>query len=169
MRKTLFRPVCGAVALAAVLAGAALAALAAQKPDQPREIKLPAFLDAKPLKPAANDDELRKLLKERYNVALKEVTWYNDALHTGQLSHPDLEGPFRRLVKAQLELCAGPKEEVAVLKKYVEFLQDIEKLTNLTWQAGRIPDSELLQVQYLHLDAQIQLLKAQRRAQADSK
>ena len=61
------------------------------------------------------------------------------------------------------------KEEVAVLKKYVEFLQDIEKLTNLTWQAGRIPDSELLQVQYLHLDAQIQLLKAQRRAQADSK
>ena len=42
------------------------------RPEQP-ETKAPALLSAQPLKEDPKDDELRRLLKARYNAALGEV------------------------------------------------------------------------------------------------
>ena len=136
-------------------------------PDQPG-VELPAFLSAQPLKEDSKDDELRKLLKARYNAALGELKGlYKERLLPGvdRLDNlDDLYGPWQRLVQAGLELCDTPVEKVAVLTPYVEMTKETEKTEQARYEAGRVTITSLHRARYQRLDAEIQLLRAKREA-----
>jgi hypothetical protein len=152
-----------------------LMTLAGSSPSQPPPEKLPtrpaekppALLTAKPLKVDPKDDELRKLLKARYNEALAEAKGYYEfeKLPVDRLiNFDDLYGRWQRLVQAGLELCDKPAEKVALLTQYVELTKDLEKAEHKRADAGRVPEYALHRARYQRLDAEVQLLRAKREA-----
>ncbi len=149
------------------LVGNSAAQAPSQKPpDQPEE-KLPALLAAKPLKEDPKDDELRKLLKARYNEALGEAKdfYESEKLPPARLINlNDRYGRWQRLVQAGLELCDKPAEKVALLTQYVELTKELEKKEQARFDAGREAAYELRRARYERLDAEIQLLRAKREA-----
>jgi adenosylhomocysteine nucleosidase len=136
----------------------------AAPPDEPEE-KVLALLKAKPLDPAKGDDELRKLQKERYNTALKELQLRN-ALITAGRSNP-LDGLFDAaglLLEAELDLAETPAERVAVREKQVELLKEVEKTTRRYADTGsvRVTPADVERVRSARLAAEINLLRARK-------
>jgi hypothetical protein len=145
--------------------------LAADPPKPPKddddEVKLPALLKAKPLKPDPKDDELRKLLKERYNVALDEMNLQYKLYEAGSPA-ATLDIVFEsgeRVVSARLELCDQPADKIPILVQLVEMRKEIEKIAKARFDAGRIAPQDFARARYFRLDAEIQLLRAKRAAE----
>jgi len=144
----------------------------ARAPHPPRLVrnppkKPPALLTAKPLQDDPKDDELRKLLKARYNEALGEAKAYHEFGKLGVdtiINLDDLYGRWQRLVQARLELCDKPTEKVELLSQYVELTKELEKADQSRLDAHRIPKYELHRARYQRLDAEVQLLRAKREA-----
>ena len=71
-----------------------------QKPGEKLEGKLPALLSAKPAQAEPSDDELRKLLKARYNAALAEAKKFHEfrelASSTAVELLPNADGMYAR-------------------------------------------------------------------------
>jgi len=150
------------------LAGSAVSQPLSEKPPTRPEEKPPALLTAKPLKADPKDDELRKLLKARYNAALAEAKGiYEFENRPGAEVFVDFDrvfGQWQRLVQAGLEVCDTPAEKVALLTQYVELTKDLEKVEQKRFDVGRVPEYDLHRVRYQRLDAEIQLLRAKRDA-----
>ncbi len=157
-----------ALCLLLTLVGSAAAqAPQPQKPPAQPQVKLPAILTAKPLQDDPKDDELRKLLKARYNEAVSELKAYyeEESLGVDRLYTLDeLYKPWQRLVQAGLELCDKPAEKVALLTQYVEITKEAEKNHKARYDAGRESIKYLHRARYERLDAEIQLLRANREA-----
>lgn len=151
---------------------------AAQTPQLPKladkpKVKLPALLSAKLLKTDPQDDELRKLLKARYNEAVSEAREYYEqeelANRNAICLDPGQDYRYRmlqRVVHAGLELCDKPADKVALLTQYLEVTKEIEKLAQTRYDAGRIGISDLHRTRYERLDAEIRLLRAKREPKA---
>jgi len=139
-----------------------------QKPADEPEVKLPALLAGKPLKEDPKDDELRKLLKARYNEALGEAREYYELRGRPFVclrgDPDDLYEPWQRLVQARLEVCDSPPEKVALLTQYVEMTKEAEKYDQVRYDAGRVPITILHRARYERLDAELKLLRAKREA-----
>jgi hypothetical protein len=154
------------------LAGTSAAQLPPQKPpEQPGE-KPPALLAAQPHKEDPQDDELRKLLKARYNEALAEAkTYYEDEKSPRDrlIHYDDLYGRWQRLVQAGLELCDKPAEKVSLLTQYVEVNKDMERGIQERVDVGREVEYALHRARYQRLDAEIQLLRAKREVKETDK
>lgn len=157
------------------LAASLLAVLAGTSPggepaSRRSEVKFPAFLSAKPLQPDPKDDELRKLLKERYNAALAEARDYYayEQLVNGRpwlLDGPDAEyARWNRLVDSGLELCDKPADKVALLTKYLELAKDTELVEKLRSEAGERRAGSYQRAKFERLQAEIRLLRAKREA-----
>jgi hypothetical protein len=154
-----------------VLAGAAFLAgsvLAAQ-PDRPperRERKVPALLKAEPIQPDKKDDELHRLLKERYNEAVAELAALYAEFQHGGLGRSPMDTAFhqasQRLLHAGLELKEKPADKVALLEQYVELQKFVEKFHQDLVNAGHEPPTLLHQARYYRIDAEIQLLRAKK-------
>jgi hypothetical protein len=143
-----------------------------QSPSDRPGVKLPAILSAKPVAEDPKDDELRKLLKARYNEAVGELKDYyeaNDLANRAGITRrdgpDDLYGRWQRLVQAGLELCDKPAEKVALLTQYLEVTKEAEKIEQARYDAGRIRIGDLHRARYERLDAQVQLLRAKREAE----
>jgi hypothetical protein len=136
--------------------------------NQP-EITAPALLSAKPLKEDPKDDELRKLLKARYNEGVGEVKMRHEQYKFGLGGIDDLFQAGQRLVQAGLELHDKSAEKVVLLTQYLELTKDIEKLSQTRYDAGLSQPAELCRARYQRLDAEIQLLRAKREADRDKK
>ena len=149
------------------LAGSSASQPPPKKPPARPEEKVPTLLTAKPLKVDPKDDELRKLLKARYNEALAEAKGYYEfeKLPVDRIiNFDDLYGRWQRLVQAGLELCDKPAEKVTLLTQYVELTKDLEKAEQKRFDAGRVPEYALHRARYQRLDAEVQLLRAKREA-----
>jgi hypothetical protein len=136
-----------------------------------QEPELPALLKAEPVKVDPKDDELRKLLKERYNEALAEIDERSRRV-LGILETPDtLLGAAERFVRAGLELSGKPADQVALLEKYVEFAKAVEQAVDVRIKAGvrNFTKGDLHQAKYARADAEVQLLRAKEKAKADKK
>jgi len=125
-----------------------------------KEEKAPAFLKAEPLKIEAGDDELTKLLKERYNAAVAELQARNKALESGNGTVEDIFGAARKVLRSELALSDKPADRIAVREKYLELERAAERIATTRFQAGKLGDDDLAAVRYLRLDAEVQLLKA---------
>jgi hypothetical protein len=156
------------VSSAAVLAALILAQSLAAQPPQPAEPAppegvLPPLLKAKPIKVDSKDDELHKLLKERYNEAVGEMTHLYQMHQLGHATLDEVYGAGRRLVKAGLELKEKPEEQAALLRQYVEVMKHLEKLKKAEVEAGRVGMSALHKARYYRIDAEIRLLRLKKK------
>jgi hypothetical protein len=135
------------------------------------EVKMPPFLNARPAKPAEGDDALRKLLKERYNVALDAARARYQEYLAGRQGHTDdqLFAACRVVLRAELELADKPAEQVAVREKFLTLAQEIEQIAEKMFEAGRIPISDRDTARVHRLTAEIELLKARQQAKARGK
>jgi outer membrane efflux protein len=142
-----------------------------QKPPDKLKVKVPALLSAKSVKADPKDDELRKLLKARYNEAVSEAKAYYELEQLANRNAVELTRNedyryrmLQRVVQAGLELCDTPGEKVALLKQYLEVTKEDEKRTQARYDAQRIPIGDLNRARYERLDAEIRLLRAKREA-----
>src|SRR5262249_46245 len=142
-----------------------------QKPGEILEGKLPALLSAKPAQAEPSDDELRKLLKARYNAALAEAKKFHEfrelASNTAVELLPNAHGMYgrwQRLLHAALELYQKPTEKIALLDQYLDMTKDAEKIEQARFDAGRSRIDDLQRARYERLDAEIRLLRAKREA-----
>jgi hypothetical protein len=151
-----------------ILCGGAAGRSPAQEPHAPPQEKLPVLLASPPAKEDRADDELRKLLKARYNAALAEAKHHYEYERIGRdraYDQDDQYGRWRRLVRAGLALCGGPAERAALLARYVDLTRQVEQLEQARHAAGRIHDYILHRARYERLDAEVRLHRA--KAEAD--
>jgi len=147
-----------------------LVLLAAVRAKAAEDVKLPAYLDAKPAKPADGDDVLHKLLKERYNAALKAAGFrYRHYMAGTGNGQGQLFAACRTLLEAELELVGKPAEQVAVREKFLALAKEVETMQEALFQAGRCSpaDRELARVN--RLTAEMELLKAMPQAKTPAK
>jgi hypothetical protein len=141
-----------------------------QDPGGPGE-ELPALLKEQPVQADPRDDDLRKLLKERYNEAVAEVAVRYQRLLGGVETPDSVFAGAQRLVRAGLELKEKPADQVALREKYVALAKAVEKSVEERVQAGTksYGPADLHQAKYERADAEIQLLRAKERAKAERK
>ena len=127
-------------------------------------------LEAKTRKPAAGDDELRKLLIEKYNAGSSEVRSLDSQVRTGRIVYQDGENLERvirsieRYVETSLDLANDPAERLAIRKRCLEALKIVDREATFQHRAGRLSNNLMARSTQARLDAEIQLLKEQRRA-----
>ncbi|OAI39038.1 hypothetical protein AYO40_06160 [Planctomycetaceae bacterium SCGC AG-212-D15] len=130
------------------------------------EAKLPALLSAKPLRVDPKDDEMRKLLKARYNEAVSYGKAYYIMRSNPEANFaPDQDGFYalwKRIVDAGLDLCDAPPEKVKLFSQYVEVAREAEALEKARHEAGRVPASDFHRARYERIDAEVRLLRAKR-------
>jgi hypothetical protein len=143
----------------------------AQKPEDP-EAELEAVLKTfTPAKEDPKDDALRKLLKERYNAAVDELTVRLQRLSGGQETPDDCISVARRIVASGLELSDKPANQLALLEKDVLLTKLVEKLTKERVEAGikRFTPADLNKAKYARADAEIRLLRFKEKMKGDKK
>jgi hypothetical protein len=155
----------GILVVLAVPCGLALLPLRVAAADE----KTPAVLDAKPMEPAKGDDELHKLLKERYNAALEEVQVRFKQVIAGTGNPDELARAGRRLLHARLELCEKAADRVPVYEQQLELARMVEKIQKARHDAGQVSVADWDQARYERLDIEIGLLNAKKAAGARPK
>ncbi len=110
------------------------------------------------------DAELNLLLKARYETAAKWLQSEEFLVQAGKSSLADLSEAWRAVVDSFVELPVSPKERVAMLAKYVDFMKMLEARTEVEVRAGRAGPQDLVRAHYLRADAEIRFLRAKRQA-----
>jgi len=126
------------------------------------------------LKPTAGnseDDAERKLVKARFNLALETFRQRYDGFMSQPASVEALTRSARALLDSRLELAATIEKQIEIRKEYLEFAKAIEELCETyaipcPGQLPRLSMENYKLAQMARLDAEIDLLRAQRRAQA---
>jgi RNA polymerase sigma factor (sigma-70 family) len=135
-----------------------------KKVDEPKFIE-PALLKIKPLAADPKDDELHKLMKERFNTAQLELRALCEQMSVGVLQEPDVAlDSAKRLKLAGLELYDNPRDKIALLEKYVDTVREIEKVFQNRFDAGKINIAVMQLIKYHRLDAEIELLRMKEKA-----
>jgi outer membrane protein TolC len=122
------------------------------------------LLTGKPLRIDPKDDELQKLLKERYNAAQAGVEVFLKQYQAGVVDLDHVFEASRRLRVARLELCEKPEEKIACLEELVRFMKSIEQLAEGKSRAGVESNVDVMRARYYRLDVEIELLRAKRAA-----
>src|SRR5262249_134505 len=121
------------------------------------------------LEAAKGDDELRKLLKARYNAALRETKGRFMQFLAGKTTPELLADGGRRLLRAELELCDKPADRVKVREKFLTLAKEVERIQRERYDAGRIDEPDMAQAEHQRLDAEIELLREKKAAEANRK
>ncbi len=128
--------------------------------------KNPAPVAAEAKRTAApGDDELRKLLIDRYNVVLLETKDRYAMLVGGAFptdSIPLIVDAGNRLLRSELDLCETPADRVRGYEKHVALTHYFAVKMQEREQAGLVSRADAGHAKYARLDAEIQLLKAKR-------
>jgi hypothetical protein len=123
--------------------------------------KMLPFADSKRAAVKPDDDELRKLLKDRYNAAWLRVRQRFEMVRAGKL-FPDFESA-QQLLAAALELEETPAKQQQILEEYVELARMIEEIVEAKYQAGAIDLESYQTARYHRIDAEVQLLRFKRK------
>jgi len=119
----------------------------------------PAMLTAKPLEPATGDDELHKLLKDRYNSALKSLQGhYERTTLDTNVPITTVIVAAHTLLEAELAL-ATAKETVGIYERYLEFMKYFDNLVETRRKSGSVGFGEFNAVHEARLEAEIKLLQ----------
>ena len=128
---------------------------------------LAQWLPPKLVDDAAGDDELQKLLKERYRTAQAELSsnleYQTQGLGDGNAS----EGTQRavaHLSKSALALCRTRDEKIGVLKHQLDVRKYLESMMKSAYAAGAASATAYHQARYLRLSAEVDLRTMEREA-----
>jgi hypothetical protein len=149
--------------LAALFLLAGLAGREVRAEPDPEE-KRPKILTAQPIKPGPDDDELQKLLIARYNAAVDEMQHRFQEFIAGRGTMEIFGATAKRLVDAGAELNDKPAHQVKLREQLLELMQEIERINVARHEAGQLSGADLQAARYLRIDAEIQLLRAKRKA-----
>lgn len=119
--------------------------------------RVPPILGARPLKVAAGDDALQKLLKARYNAAVAELLnqFWQFLYARGTLDA--MYDTCDRLTRAGLELHPAPADQVLFLERLLELAKIVEQMQEARVDSGRISPEYLERSRYQRLDLEVQL------------
>lgn len=152
--------------LHALLAGLFLLLLGAilEIPAQPADELIDRLLALSKEKPrvAAGEDELRRLLVQRYNIALDELKETCQDFRRNLATKATVFEAGRHLLQADLEMQTGPEGRVRVLEKALDLLRWYEKRLEQAHRDRLIPRADLLRTRYQRLSLEIKLLEAKR-------
>src|SRR5262245_23170596 len=139
--------------------------------------RLPAQPAAKPAPPAGvtllkaepGDDELRKLLKERYNAASREYAMLDLRKDIDPLATllEQMLACGRRRAEVALEIYPKPEDQVRTLQRLLDEAKKLEMVIENRFRAGGIAGALPQQVEKARgarLDVEIMLVKAKRKA-----
>jgi hypothetical protein len=131
-----------------------------------RAPKLPRYLKTTYLKPAADDDEMRKLLKERYNAAVVVMKIKYLQADAGKVPFEAVFPAAKKVLELDLELNDKPADQVAAREKMLELAKEAERVVYEQYMAGRAGLDDLAELRGFRLDAEMELLKAKKKAAA---
>jgi hypothetical protein len=137
--------------------------LSAQPAGPKPQKKLPKLLTTKPLDITGEKDEMRRLVRQRYNAALEEVRGRYQRLDQSFARADELFDSFRRLLASGVAATDTGRELVDFLVEYADLARDAERRTQAFVRAGQANGVAASQARYMVLDAEIQLLRARRR------
>jgi beta-lactamase regulating signal transducer with metallopeptidase domain len=126
----------------------------------------------KPMQPAPGDDELRKLQKERYNAALRELQLYE--IQDGFGAPPRISEKCkasRTFYDAWKVLAKSPAEELQAVDWYVGYTNRLWKQAYSMLMAGGVTASTPFneaESRAAHLEAQIESMKLRQRLASKS-
>lgn len=132
----------------------------------PGGIENSSIFTAKPRVPAPGDDELQRLLIARYNEAVKELKAVTAAYQTGSSTFETVINAAEHVLKSGLELGDKPADEIALLEQYLDYTKQNEAKVKRQYEAGQRggESDKMHQATYLRLGAEIELLRAKRKA-----
>lgn len=133
-----------------------------------RRIKERQAADPLTRKPEAGDDELKRLLKERYNAALFAYKYTEAAYSNGTVTFDELTACCAKMLHAYLELSDKPADQIDAIERYLVFAKQTElKVFSLYKSQTKGGEADKYEkAKYMRLDAEIQLLRAKRKAAA---
>jgi hypothetical protein len=121
---------------------------------------LPAWLTAKSLEAGTNDDELQKLLKARYNAALKSLQSHLARAEVDPtVSMTPVIAAAHTVLDADLAITA-PKETVGAYQHHLEFMRYFDDVAGTRWKNGSLGSDEVNAAHEARLDAEIKLMQA---------
>lgn len=136
--------------------------LQAQDPAAGDDRPKPAILKSQPLPSDPRDDELARLLKERYNAAVAELKNSLALYEVGRGDFYSVAHAGRRVLDAGVEIWTVPKDRISLLASYVELATDNEKIAKARLEHGNGSPIDLDRATYERANAQIMLLREKR-------
>lgn len=133
---------------------------AAASPQQARVDRDLALLAADLVEEDPQDDELRKLLKARYNAAVLELKVLHALYQNGRASVESFAEVGRRIVESGSAIREEPGARAVLLEQYVALLKAIERSTQLSLEHGIATPGDLHRARCIRLDAEIEWLRA---------
>jgi hypothetical protein len=106
------------------------------------------------------DEELKGLLKARYDTAFKVLEAEKRRMETGKSPVQTVFDAGRCLLEAELELSATPKDRLAARQKHLDLTKALEDHVKVQFERGSLSGAELEWAQYWRLNAQVELLRA---------
>lgn len=141
---------------------------------QPSEREWPTLgkikkLATEPMKPQPGDDAIRELLKERYNTALVLLKMQLERFEAGRENSTAIsfEASMDQVVRAKRELTDKPAELIPLLEMRFELAREVERLTTLLHEAGRIDPDAAPVSKIARINAEIELLRMKKRASTE--
>lgn len=119
----------------------------------------PASFVIKGAKPETSGDELRNLMSKRFNAGVAELEARTRQHRIGGVDSEVLDQAAHRLLQWGIELHESPAERAAFLNQYIDWTQALEKLARQGYEQGTRTSIDVHRAEYLHLDAQIRLLR----------
>lgn len=108
------------------------------------------------------DDELRRLLGQRYNVAVEQLADRCEDFKKQVATKQMVVEAGKDLLQAELELQTTNEGRLKVLTTMVELMRWYEGRLELALKAELIPKADLLRVRYVRLSFEIDVVKMKR-------
>jgi hypothetical protein len=117
------------------------------------------FAQAKPIAIDERDSPLRKLLKQRRNVALEEMSATHALYRGGRVALDDVVASTMRFGNAGLELAETPAERIKYREAVLALAKTVESIVRVKHDAEVEPVQAMARATYARLDAEIALLR----------
>lgn len=105
------------------------------------------------------NEQLRKLLQERYEVLRAAVGLLNQQYSAGRVGILEIRDAIIEMLHAEAEMSSTKTERIKVYEKLVTILQEQDKPLAEAVNAGRVTQMEFLRARASTLQAEIQLEK----------
>ena len=144
----------GVIALFDVLAEHAYSSGGVLSPDAA------LILKAKPVDIGSQETDLDRLLKHRYNAALRATQLVTKEVIGGRRNPIEILPLASMLLDSKLELARDRKDRLVVLETHVQFMRYIDAFTMARFGVGNCSEVDCERVRYFLFDAQIRLQRA---------
>lgn len=107
----------------------------------------------------ADDDELNKLLKQRYNEVVLELKYRQALYETGRGGIKSVQEVASRLLEAGGEVFDKPEEKAELLTRHLELMKQIETDAEARFAAAEGNAADVSNARYHRIDAEIKVLR----------